>query len=174
MKENVEIILAVVAFLLACIALFRVAIRLGLGLQFRKIWIISPSEHLSSVKDIITDAGIFKKVDYIPPDDLKKKNEAKHKLKRKSMLVFRYPSSTPETNRLLELVLESKDKSAGLIVFSPPPPNGIKPPELMTKASDTENTIVVNAKGRLLNDLLNLMMTTSLQRKDPLARILGR
>ena len=165
--DYAKIILALIVVLLAVCALAKVLLRLGMGLQFRKISIIATSANWDTLKNIIEGSGIFpeKNIAYIAPESIEK--DGKNALKGKSLIVFDYPGSTEEMDRLLRTVLTSKETAAGLIVFAPPQSIPYKPEnDLMGDIGKTANAVVTNFRGRLLNDILNLMMTTSMMKKS--------
>ena len=51
-----------------------------------------------------------------------------------------------------------KDQNTAVIIFAKP---GSVPNEKMAEIGNRSNTVVVNFKGRLLNDILNSLITTS-------------
>lgn len=180
------------------IVLFRVLARLGAGLQTRRISIIADTMDYATLKQEMKDTGIFQEHN-IRRLDLKKlikepnASEAINaELADESLLVFVY--NAPEKPRpqpggkeveedpkkaavrkaqedLLHRVLDGKQKTAGLIVYA----QTNMERDMFNTTGDAPNTVIVNARGRLLNDLLNLMMTTKhLREKDPLSALLGR
>ncbi len=152
------------------VALFRVLDRLGTGLQSRKISIIADAAEYTLLKKDLKDTGIFREdnVHRLKPETLDTPEKAAAELSDESLLIFIY--TAPEQDELLKRVLAGKQTKAGLIVYA----RSKLSEELFAEIGETSNAVIVNAKGRLLNDLLNLMMTTSLQRTDPLSRLLGR
>ena len=180
-SNTTKFIVIAILLLLILTSLIRVWIRLGFGLLYRNIFIISPSTHYSAIEDMIAGSGLFsfRNIRYIPPDDLDTPEHAKKRLHKKSLLVFYYDApSEPRTDEqrrtepaeystergkqceLLKLVRENKESRAGLVVYA----RTTIPYKHYTDTGDVMNTVVVQAKGRFLNDLLNLMMTTSLSR----------
>ena len=166
------------------VVLFRVLARLGTGLQLRKISIIAEAAEYTPLKKELKDTDVFREdnIRRMKPEDVETAEKAAAELSDESLLIYVYtaPSQKEDGSEeaealrkrqksLLRNILDNKNQKAGLIVYAK-----TNLEEMFTAAGNTSNTVIVNAKGRLLNDLLNLMMTTSLQRKDPLARILGR
>lgn len=172
--------------------------RLGTGLRSRKITIIADDTenggdtYYKRIRKIVASSGIFKErnIEWLNPKTLYDREQGvdapdlcvRNCLKGKTLLIFDYvpdaASQNEASNAQLNKILDNKERRAGLIVHAPPPPNGIKPGDMMTKASDAPNTVVVNAYGRLLNDLWNLMVTTDFQesagQKGMLSAILDR
>ena len=164
-------------------------IRLGLGMRFREVYIIEPNENLTSalsVQKTIEDSGILKENNIVFITNAELTDE---KLKGKTLLIFCYnaPSEPrkeedrkkePEENKkvrekqcaLLDRVLDGKEKKAGLIVYA----RTEMPRSYFMKVGDTDNTVIVTAKGRLLNDLLNMMMTTEMQMTPSRFGLLGK
>ena len=166
------------------VVLFRVLARLGTGLQSRKISIIAEAAEYTPLKKELKDTDVFREdnIRRMKPEDVETAEKAAAELSDESLLIYVYtaPSQKEDGSEeaealrkrqksLLRNILDNKNQKAGLIVYAK-----TNLEEMFTSAGNTSNTVIVNAKGRLLNDLLNLMMTTSLQRKDTLARILGR
>lgn len=157
--------------------------RLGMGLRKRKIYIIADDQNAKikyeEVEKLIKSSGLFDENNIQPPvvpGDLDQAElNLRDFLKGKSLLIYIYSGSTVKGDERLENVLRNKEETAGLIVLAPP--NSIPvvkgdPNCLMAKVSDCPNTVVVNAQGRMLNDLWNLMMTTDFQKKGFWATLL--
>lgn len=171
--------------------LLRVWLRLGFGLWRRCVYIIAPSASYSSIEDLISESGMIprRNIKYIPPDDCDTPEMAKKRLTGKSILIFYYdapsePKKEKDNNpespehkanreqqcKLLENVRNNKESRAGLIVYA----RTTMPFPDYVASGDAPNTLVVQATGRLLNDLLNLMMTTSLHRWNPVSAIMKK
>ena len=148
--------------------------RLGMGLKKRKIYIYS--DEADKVKNLVANSGLFEKdnVESNPLGELDQENLRDY-LRDKSLLIYDYSTSTVEGDARLESVLNNKSEKAGLIILAAPgsiPSKKDNPDCLMAKVSRTPNAVVVNAQGRMLNDLLILMMTTDFQKKGILATLL--
>ena len=154
--------------------LFRVLARLGTGLQSRKISVIADSAEYTPLKKDLKDTGVFREnnIRRLKPEDVDTPEKAAAELSDESLLIFVYTAPPQKEDQsaeaealrkrqklLLGNILEKKNPKAGLIVYAK-----TNLEEMYTTAGNVSNTVIVNAKGRLLNDLLNLMMTTSLSR----------
>ena len=127
--------------------------RLGLGLARKKIVIVSSHNECSSLTNLISESKIF---------DSKNVNEVcsredSEDIKKADVVLFRY-SGSPFT---LEDVLSKKSDTAAVVIYA-------RPGEIPKDSPDWDlmdehrNISICNLKGRLLNDLLTLMMTTKL------------
>lgn len=156
--------------------------RLGVGLRKRRIYIISDENNkemtYQEAEERIKSAKLFEEdnIKQIDPTELNQPGLNLRKfLEGKSLLIYIYPGSSVEEDKRLEGIINNKETAAGLIVLaavgSIPTVKG-DPNCLMAKVSRTPNTVVVNAQGRMLNDLLNLMMTTDFQKKGFWATLL--
>ena len=154
--------------------LFRVLARLGTGLQSRKISVIADSAEYTPLKKDLKDTGVFREnnIRRLKPEDVDTPEKAAAELSDESLLIFVYTAPPQKEDKsaeaealrkrqklLLGNILEKKNPKAGLIVYAK-----TNLEEMYTTAGNVSNTVIVNTKGRILNDLLNLMMTTSLSR----------
>ena len=154
--------------------LFRVLARLGTGLQSRKISVIADSAEYTPLKKDLKDTGVFREnnIRRLKPEDVDTPEKAAAELSDESLLIFIYTAPPQKEDQsaeaealrkrqklLLGNILEKKNPKAGLIVYAK-----TNLEEMYTTAGNVSNTVIVNTKGRILNDLLNLMMTTSLSR----------
>ncbi len=68
----------------------------------------------------------------------------------------------PDWQDDIQEILNKKDDGVALIVYAPPDPNTGQIPRDKTALLDSyRNTILVNFRGRLLNDIVASMITTS-------------
>lgn len=128
--------------------------RLGTGLSKRRIAVFAEDE-FESLKNMLIDSRIFKEKNIvrIHKNDLKKAEAF-------TLLLVHYKPFAEEMEKILSL---KKDAHA-LIVYAPQS-EGFIPKELMEKINGERNSIVVNFRGRLMNDILGCMMTTSYEAK---------
>lgn len=126
--------------------------RIGKAVWQRKIAIVGSSESYSSLKDVIIDAGIFKKnnVKHIPLDNI-------DKVKEQTILLVDWETSG---NQIDQIFNARKNHNTAVIIYAKA---GSIPPEKMSEIGNKSNTVVVNFKGRLLNDILNSLITTSFE-----------
>ncbi len=141
-----------IVYRISCIVLgvSPLVFRIGKAVWRRKIAIIGSAEAYSSLKDCITDTGLFKKsnVTYIPLENIDKARE-------QSILLVDWETCS---NQIDQILLFRKNHNTAIIVYAKP---GSIPHDKMPEIANKSNTVVVNFKGRLLNDILNSLITTS-------------
>lgn len=124
--------------------------RIGKAIWRRKVAIIGSAEAFSSLKDCIIDTNIFKNhnVIHIPIDNIEKSKEH-------TILLVDWETSG---NYIDNIFLARKNYNTAVIIFAKPAsiPHG-----KMDEIGNRSNTVVVNFKGRLLNDILNSLITIS-------------
>lgn len=128
--------------------------RLGMGLSKRKIAIFASSE-FKSLKNMLVDSKIFKESNVIQIN----KNELKKAEKETLFLVH-----WKEYQEKIEEILTMKKDSTALVVYAPQNEGRINDSEI-EKINSHRNTIVVNFRGRLLNDILTSLITTSYEKR---------
>jgi hypothetical protein len=129
--------------------------RLGLGLARRNITIIASSDDANSLQNLLKQSRLFsrKKIHLISlRDDIED-------IELASVILFKY-SGSPFT---LREVIERKSRNTPIVVFAKP--NEITNPDEWKLMDEVRHISVCNLKGRLLNDLLTLMMTSGYERK---------
>lgn len=128
--------------------------RLGKGLSKRKIAIFA-NEEFDNLKNILIDSNIFKEQNIIKIE----KNSIK-KAKSITLLLLHWKSFQSD----IDNVLSVKDDSDALIIYAPQE-EGLIDKSILSKINRERNSIVVNFRGRLLNDILTSMITTSYEKK---------
>ena len=134
--------------------------RLGLGLKRRKIGIASDTENFSTLKIDLVSSGIFREnnIKHITKDHLAA-------VKDHSLVIVHYKSFCAED---IKRMLNDKKSACGMIFYYPEhdPASGNRiPNDMFQEIGKRENTAVVNFRGRLLNDIINTIITTSYQKK---------
>jgi hypothetical protein len=141
-----------IIYRIVCIALgvTPLVFRIGKAIWSRKVAIIGSSEAFSFLKDCITDTEIFNKknVIYIPLDNI-------DKVKEHTILLVDWETSG---NKIDQIFVARKNHNTAVIIFAKA---GSIPQDMMAEIANRSNTVVVNFKGRLLNDILNSLITTS-------------
>jgi len=129
-------------------------IRLGKSLYNRKIAVYAEKD-FESLKSLISDSGIFKSknITQISKDSIPKGEKF-------TMMLVNYP----EFNEEIESILKYKNDSDSLIIYAPQSGGRIDQ-NLMDKINENRNSIVVNFRGRLLNDIVTSMITTTYEKK---------
>ena len=149
----ITIIVAIYGIVLWVKGVLPVIIRLGKGLSSRKIAILSNSNNYNNLKHILIDSKIFKEDNIINID----KNSFK-KAENYTLMLMHWKSYEEQLDKILNL----KKDSDVLIIYAPYEDGKIETKD-MKKINEHRNTIVVNFRGRLLNDILVSMMTSSYQ-----------
>lgn len=129
--------------------IFPVWYRLGMGLSRRKIAIFAENE-FDGLKTVLVDSGIFQKANVIKIDQGSIK-------KAEGMTMFLVHWKSFEDK--IEEILGIKEDSTALIVYAPQS-EGFIDKAIMEKINQERNSIVVNLRGRLLNDIMISMITT--------------
>lgn len=124
--------------------------KLGISLSKRKIAIFA-DEKFNELKDVLVDSGMFKEKNIIKIDMSSVK-----KAENISFYLLHYSFCK---NRLNEIVSIKNDSDA-MIVYAPQD-EGFIDKEVLSQLNLHRNTIIVNLRGRLLNDVLVSMITTS-------------
>ena len=130
-------------------ALAPILYRLGLGISKRKLAIFASGE-FGSLKDMLKDSGIFKEKNLIQIN----KNDLD---KAKEYTVFLVHWN--EYKDKLDDILLLKSDNTALIIYAPQN-EGIIDQQSLEKINSKRNSIIVNMRGRLLNDIFISMMTT--------------
>lgn len=125
--------------------------RLGLALSKRKIAIFAESNDFNNLKNVLVDSKLFKEKNILQIDQ-----KSIRRAEGESLLLLHWGSCKDS----LDGVLEIKKDAAALIVYAPIEDGKIDD-EVMKKISEHRNVIVVNFRGRLVNDVLVCMMTSS-------------
>jgi hypothetical protein len=129
---------------------FPVWYRLGLGLSNRKIGVFALDE-FEVLKSMLVDSKLFREKNIIRID----KKELK-KAQPFSLLLVHWKPFESEMDNILNL----KRDNAALILYAPQNEGYINE-EMLKKINLERNAIIVNFRGRLLNDILTSMITTS-------------
>ncbi len=124
--------------------------RIGKAIWRRKVAIIGSFEAFSFLKDCITDTEIFNKknVIHVPIHNIEK-------VKEHTILLIDWETSG---NKIDQIFLARKNNNTAVIIFASV---GSIPQDKMAEIANRSNTVVANFKGRLLNDILNSLITTS-------------
>lgn len=132
---------------------FPVWYRLGMGLSKRKVAIFGSVEVFESVKASLTDSKIFKEknVVHIKLDNIDK---------AKDETIFLVDWET-FGNKIEQIFSARKNHQTAIVIYAKP--TSI-PNEKMSDIANRANTVVVNFRGRLLNDILTSLITTSYDR----------
>lgn len=133
--------------------------RLGFARWSRKIAVIAKDEMYNSLKTDLIDTAIFrdKNISQISSNSFAK-------IKESSLALIHYQSFTEDE---IKTILSNKKSNAGFVFYFPEfsPPQKVIPPEMMKLINNEQFTIVVNMRGRLMNDLLVMLLSTSYEKR---------
>lgn len=134
--------------------------RLGFGRWARKIAVVAKADVFSQLRQDLVDSGIFREgnISHIPPMFLSE-------VKDRDLLLIHYQSFNEQE---IKTILANKKAKAGMVFYFPEFSNrrGKRVPDKMLKQiSNKENTTLVNFRGRLLNDIITTLITTSYEKK---------
>lgn len=135
--------------------IFPVWYRLGIGLSKRKVAIFASSE-FGSLKSMLVDSKIFEinNIIQINKNDLRK-------AETETLFLVHWKDYQDKMHEILNF----KKDSTALIVYAPQHEGRIEDPAILQRINDHRNSIIVNFRGRLLNDILTCLITTSYDRQ---------
>lgn len=134
--------------------------RLGLGRWLRKIAIVANTEVYNQLKKDLVDSGIFREKNISPIS-----SQSLAEVKDRDLLLVHYQSFSEQE---IKTILANKKSKAGMVFYYPEfsPQSGKKiPDEMLKQITNKENTTVVNFRGRLLNDIITTLITTSYEKR---------
>ncbi|MDP2938742.1 MAG: hypothetical protein Q8O13_01495 [Candidatus Omnitrophota bacterium] len=128
--------------------------RLGKGLADRKIAVFADGDDFNSIRDLLIDSNLFKgkNISQITKNEIKKAGQY-------SLFLAHWKSISSHLDGILS---EKKDGTA-LLIYAPQE-EGFIPKEDIARINQHRNVIVVNFRGRLLNDIMISLITTSYER----------
>ena len=138
---------------------FPLFLRLGFGRWSRKIKIVAKDEVYNSLRTDLIDTGIFrdKNIDQIT-------NKSFAKIKDASLVLVHYQSFTEDE---IKTILSHKKSGSGFVFYFPEfsPPENVISREMMKIINDEQFTTVVNMRGRLMNDIVATLLSTSYEKR---------
>lgn len=135
---------------LVVVGVFPVWYRLGIGLSKRKVAIFASTENFGNIKASLADSMIFKEknVIHITLDNIDK---------AKDQTIFLVDWETFK-EQIEQVFSARKNHQTAVVIYAKP---ATIPQEKMNDIANRANTVVVNFRGRLLNDILTSLITTS-------------
>lgn len=130
-------------------------LRLGNGLAKRKIAIFAKGDNVTSLKSLLNDSGLFRQKNIF---EITQNGDFGKAEKASVYLVYWHDWSTD-----IEQILNMKPDSCALVVYAPYDKGRI-PDEQMKNLDGKRHSAVTNFRGRLLNDIVTAMITTSYDR----------
>ncbi len=134
--------------------------RLGLGRWTRKVAIVASSDMYATLEKDLVDSGIFRRGNISPIN-----NKSLSDVREHSLLLVHYQSFTEKE---IETILNYKTSKSGMVFYFPefsPQKGKSIPPDMIDKIGNVPNTTIVNFRGRLLNDLITTLITTSYEKR---------
>lgn len=131
-----------------------VVFRLGIALWKRKVAIFGSVEAFESIKASLLDSKIFKEQNII---SIKLDNI--DKAKEETIFLVDWETFG---DKIEQVFSARKNHQTAIVIYAKP---ASIPPEKMNDIANRANTVVVNFRGRLLNDILTSLVTTSYDRK---------
>lgn len=129
-----------------------VLIRLGRGLGKRQIAIFAKGDRLQSLKVLLLDSKLFKE------KNIKEVTSVCDMGRAEGITVFLVFWEDWKDD--IDHILQEKTDCTALIVYAPVALGNI-PQERMSRIGEQRNVTVTNFRGRLLNDIVVSMITTS-------------
>lgn len=126
--------------------------RLGNGLANRKIALFAKGENAPSLKNLLLDSKLIQNKNIVEvnrPEDIGRAEAA-------TVYIVVWHDFADD----IDSILNQKPDSCALIVYSPYDQEMI-PSAQMKKLDGTRHTAVTNFRGRLLNDVITSMITTT-------------
>lgn len=130
-------------------------LRLGNGLAKRKIAIFAKNGNMSSLKRLLMDSKLFSEKNIC---EITKKEDIGIAEQATLYLVFWHDCAD-----YIDDVLRKKPDACALIVYAPRNLGPI-PEDQMKNLDGHRHTAVTNFRGRLLNDIVTAMITTSYEK----------
>ncbi len=147
----IVVIAVIVGIYRWCKGISPALLRLGKGLANRKIAVFAENDNFSSLKSLLVDSKLFNanNVTQITRKELRKAEDF-------SLFLAHWKDISSD----LEIILSAKKDGTALIIYAPQE-EGFVPSESIEEINKHRNVILVNFRGRLLNDIVTSLITTS-------------
>jgi hypothetical protein len=129
--------------------------RLGKGLACRKIAILAENDAYVSLKDLLLDSNLFRKENIVQVT-----NSDIQKAEKFTLLLAHWKSISAH----LKDILAIKKDSTALLIYAPQG-EGFIDKDAINTINEHRNVIIVNFRGRLLNDIVTSLITTGYNKK---------
>ncbi len=154
--ETIVLVVGIIwGFILWTRGVFPALYRLGNGLAKRKIAVFAKGDNVSSLRSLLNDSKLFRTKNIFEITDAKDIGKAEE---ASVYLVFWHDWASD-----IAQILEKKPDTCALIVYAPYEKGRI-PDEQMKNLDGKRHTAVTNFRGRLLNDIVTAMITTSYEK----------
>ena len=149
-------IIVFVGFFVGLVTWFKgilpVILRLGKGLAKRKIAVFAKGDQLTSTRNLLLDSKLFDKKNLIEVTSV---NDIGRVEDATVFIVFWH-----DWQDEIDQILAKKKDSTALVIYAPQE-LGFISDEQMARINEARNATVTNFRGRLLNDIVISMITTS-------------
>lgn len=148
-------ILVFLTFIIGIINWFRGILpaiwRLGKGLACRKIGILAENDVFTSLRDLLLDSKLFKEsnINQITNYDIQKAAQF-------NLLLAHWKS----IEKHLNIILDKKHDHTALVIYAPQE-EGFIDRDCVNSINQHRNVIIVNFRGRLLNDIVTCLITSA-------------
>lgn len=132
--------------------------RLGYGRWFRKIAIVANPDEYSNIKKDLVDSGIFREKNISSAITDKSISD----IKDHNLILVDYQSFSEDD---IKSILQFKHTKAGMIFYFSPKDGEKIPNDIYDLIGNTPNTTIVNLRGRMLNDIVTTLITTSYEKR---------
>ena len=153
--------IVIIAFITGIVLWFKgilpVLFRLGKGLAKRKIAIFAKSDNLTSLKSLLLDSELFTEKNVI---EITSNSDFGKSEKSALFLIFWHDWEKEDIDNILN---KKTDKTA-LVIYAPQD-KGFISKEDFNKINKERNVTIANLRGRLLNDIISSLITTSYDNK---------
>jgi hypothetical protein len=129
--------------------------RLGNGFSKRKFAIFARGDTLTGLNSLLLDTEMFNKKNII---DISSENDF-GRAERATLFLVSWDDWQQDK---IDEILRAKKDSTALVVYAPKGPRSI-PEAKFVELNNKRNVTVTNFRGRLLNDIVVSLMTTSYQ-----------
>ena len=150
-------IILIVGMVLWFKGILPVLFRLGHGLAKGKIAIFAKGDNLNSLKSLLLDSELFSEKNLI---EIRSSNDFGKSEKSTLFLIFWHDWEKEDIDNILN---KKTDKTA-LIIYAPQD-KGFISEEDFKKINKARNVSIANLRGRLLNDIISSLITTSYENK---------
>lgn len=126
--------------------------RLGLGLARRRVALFAKGDAQASLKSLLIDSGLFQEQNIVTVSS----TADIERVSKCTLFLVNWPDFSDK----MPAILASKRTQVALVVYAPVD-RGRIPETEMVLLNESPNAVVTNFRGRLLNDLVTSLITTS-------------
>ena len=150
-------IIIIVGMVLWFKGILPVLFRLGKGLSKGRIAIFAKGDNLNSLKSLLLDSELFSEKNLI---EIRSNNDFGKSEKSTLFLIFWHDWE----KRDIDGILNRKTDKTALVIYSPQD-RGFISKEDFKIINKERNVSIANLRGRLLNDIISSLITTSYENK---------